>query len=145
MLVNALAMAGAGEEARAAAEGLIEAAEVSRNPWALANALYTYGYAFGDSDPPAALQAMRRGLGIAANRLEIRCSQTNAFIPQIGAGAHPGGVVGRADGKDAAIGKGHRRSDFFRSGVHDERLGLRGDLDQSPPRSRLGLDADPAK
>jgi hypothetical protein len=47
MLVVALMMAGAGEEARAAADGMIEAAEATHNPWALANALYTYGYAFG--------------------------------------------------------------------------------------------------
>ena len=44
-------MAGTGEAARAAADGLIEAAEATHNPWALANALYTYGYAFGDADP----------------------------------------------------------------------------------------------
>jgi predicted ATPase len=65
MLVVALAMAGAGEEARAAADGLIEAAEATHNPWALANALYTYGYAFGDADPVRALEALRRGLVIA--------------------------------------------------------------------------------
>ncbi|AKK26303.1 NB-ARC domain-containing protein [Mycobacterium sp. EPa45] len=72
MLVIALTTAGDVEEARVAANGLIEAAEATRNPWALANALYTYGYAFGDSDPPAALEAARRGLVIAhdsGNRL----------------------------------------------------------------------------
>jgi tetratricopeptide (TPR) repeat protein len=65
MLVVALAIAGAGEEARATADGLIEAAEATHNPWALANALYTYGYAFGDADPVRALEALRRGLVIA--------------------------------------------------------------------------------
>ena len=72
MLVIALTTAGAGEEARAAANGLIEAAEATHNPWALANALYTYGYAFGDADPVRALEALRRGLVIAqdsGNRL----------------------------------------------------------------------------
>jgi tetratricopeptide (TPR) repeat protein len=72
MLVTALAVAGAGEEARAAANGLIEAAEATHNPNALANALYGYGYAFGDADPVRALEALRRGLVIAqdsGNRL----------------------------------------------------------------------------
>ena len=62
----------AGEEARAAANGLIDAAEAIHNPFALANALYGYGYAFGDADPVRALEALRRGLVIAqdsGNRL----------------------------------------------------------------------------
>ena len=72
MLVNALLIAGAGEEARAAANGLIEAAEATHNPVALANALNAYGMAFGDADPVRALEALRRGLVIAqdsGNRL----------------------------------------------------------------------------
>jgi predicted ATPase len=64
-LVNALLIAGAGEEARAAANGLIEAAEATHNPAALANALNAYGMAFGDADPVRALDALRRGLVIA--------------------------------------------------------------------------------
>jgi tetratricopeptide (TPR) repeat protein len=71
-LVAALAHAGAGEEARAAADGLIEAAEATHNPWALAYALRACGVAFGDADPVRALEALRRGLVIAqdsGNRL----------------------------------------------------------------------------
>jgi hypothetical protein len=72
-LVCALAIAGAGEEARAAANGLIEAAEATHNPYALSNALHTYGgYAYRDADPVRALEASRRGLVIAqhsGNRL----------------------------------------------------------------------------
>jgi predicted ATPase/class 3 adenylate cyclase len=64
-LVAALAHAGAGEEARAAANGLIEAAEATHNPYALACALRAYGVAFGDTDPVGALEAQRRGLVIA--------------------------------------------------------------------------------
>jgi predicted ATPase len=64
-LVLALAFAGCGEEARAAATGLIEAAEATRNPWALSFALYVHGFAFGDADPAGALEALRRGLVIA--------------------------------------------------------------------------------
>jgi predicted ATPase len=71
-LVLALSHAGAGEEARAAANGLIDAAEATHNPWALAEALRAYGYAFRDADPVRALEALRRGLVIAqdsGNRL----------------------------------------------------------------------------
>ena len=64
-LTVALTVAGRGEEARAAANGLIEVAEATGNPAALSFALYAYGYAFGDADPAAALDAQRRGLVIA--------------------------------------------------------------------------------
>jgi predicted ATPase len=64
-LTWALTAAGCGEEARAAANGLIEAAEATRNPFALAYALYVHGRAFRDADPAAALEALRRGLVIA--------------------------------------------------------------------------------
>jgi hypothetical protein len=63
-LVLALTVAGAGEEARAAANGLIDAAEATHNPFALSYALNTYGYAFCDADPVRALEALRRGLVI---------------------------------------------------------------------------------
>ena len=71
-LVVALTVAGAGEEARVAANGLIEAAEATHNPYALSFALYAYGFAFGDADPVRALEALRRGLVIvqdSGNRL----------------------------------------------------------------------------
>ncbi|WP_454790842.1 ATP-binding protein [Mycolicibacterium lutetiense] len=64
-LTIALTVAGCGEEARAAASGLIEVAEATGNPAALSFVLYAYGYAFGDADPAAALDAQRRGLVIA--------------------------------------------------------------------------------
>ena len=64
-LVFALTMAGCGEEARAAATGLIEAAEATHNPHVLALALYVHGFAFRDADPAGALEALRRGLVIA--------------------------------------------------------------------------------
>ena len=49
----------------AAANGLIDAAEATHNPYVLAFALYAYGYAFRDADPVRALDALRRGLVIA--------------------------------------------------------------------------------
>ena len=65
VLVTALTFAGCGEEARAAATGLIEAAEATHNPFVLALALYVHGLAFRDADPAGALEALRRGLVIA--------------------------------------------------------------------------------
>jgi predicted ATPase len=64
-LVQALKFAGAGEEARAAATGLIEAAEATHNPFVFSYALYIHGGAFRDADPAGALEALRRGLVIA--------------------------------------------------------------------------------
>jgi predicted ATPase len=71
-LVVALTIAGAGEEARAAANGLIEAAEATHNPFALSSALHACGRAYRDADPARALETLRRGLVIAqdsGNRL----------------------------------------------------------------------------
>ena len=63
-LVFALMWTGSGDEAMAAADGLIEAAEATRNPWVLSFALLAYGFAFGDTDPVRAMEALRRGLVI---------------------------------------------------------------------------------
>jgi predicted ATPase len=64
-LTIALAMAGSGEDARAAANGLIHAAEATPNPYVLSLALWAHGYAFRDADPVGALDGLRRGLAIA--------------------------------------------------------------------------------
>jgi predicted ATPase len=64
-LVLALAVAGSGGEAMDSADGLIEAAETTGNPFLLALALAAYGVAFRDADPVAALNALGRGLVIA--------------------------------------------------------------------------------
>ena len=63
--IIALTFAGCDEEARAAANGLIDTAEATHNPWALSLALIAYGIAFRDADPDRALDALRRGLVIA--------------------------------------------------------------------------------
>ena len=64
-LVLALAFAGSGDEAMAAANGLIDAAEATGNPWVLVVGALAYGFAFRDADPVRALDALRRGLVIA--------------------------------------------------------------------------------
>lgn len=71
-LVLALTLSGATDEAMATANGLIDAAEASGNPWVLAYALLACGYAFRDTDPDRALEAVRRSLIVAqdsGNRL----------------------------------------------------------------------------
>ena len=55
-LVFALAYAGSGEEARAAAKGLIDAAEATRNPYVLSFALFAYGSPSATPIPPALLR-----------------------------------------------------------------------------------------
>jgi tetratricopeptide (TPR) repeat protein len=45
--------------------GLVEAAEATRNPWAISFALTAYGQAFRNADPDRARESMRRGLVIA--------------------------------------------------------------------------------
>jgi hypothetical protein len=64
-LVMALTIAGAGGEAMAAATGLIDAAEATRNPVAISFALMAYGFAFRDADSVRARQTLHRGLVIA--------------------------------------------------------------------------------
>jgi tetratricopeptide (TPR) repeat protein len=64
-LVLALAVAGSGDEAIAAATGLIDAAKETCNPYVLSFALYSYGLALREVDPQRALDAMYRGLVMA--------------------------------------------------------------------------------
>jgi predicted ATPase len=64
-LVVALALAGSGGEAMDSADGLIEAAEATGNPFLLGWALAACGVALRDADPAGALNALRRGLVIA--------------------------------------------------------------------------------
>ena len=64
-LVQTLNIAGSPDDAMAAAKGLIDTAEATRNPVALAFALLAYGFAFRDADPDRARAALHRGLAIA--------------------------------------------------------------------------------
>ena len=64
-LVLSLPHTGTLDEAMAAATGLIDTAESTRNPYAFSFALLAYGLAFRDADPDRALDALRRGLGVA--------------------------------------------------------------------------------
>ena len=64
-LVAALFASGSTDEAMVTANGLIDAAEASGNPWVLAYTLCVWGVAFGDTDPDRALEALRRSVLIA--------------------------------------------------------------------------------
>jgi predicted ATPase len=64
-LVFALTMRGISDEAIALADGLVKAAEATRNPQAHCFALLAEGFVFRDADPTRALKAMRRGMAIA--------------------------------------------------------------------------------
>jgi len=64
-LVIALRAAGALDEAMTATEGLIDAAEATRNPYVLSLALFAHGIAFRDADPGVAREALRRGMMLA--------------------------------------------------------------------------------
>jgi predicted ATPase len=64
-LVFALVIAGCTAEAMAVADGLVEAAEATRNAYALSFALTAEGFAFRDTDPVRALGVLHRALAIA--------------------------------------------------------------------------------
>jgi hypothetical protein len=60
-----LTAAGSHDEAMAVAQGLIDTAEATDNPFALSLAFLAYGWAVYEVDPARALAAQRRGLAIA--------------------------------------------------------------------------------
>jgi predicted ATPase/class 3 adenylate cyclase len=78
-LVIALTTAGSGEAARAAANGLIEAAEATRNPYVLSFALLASGTAFRDVDAARALDAFHQGLVVARDSAS-RANETHLAV-----------------------------------------------------------------
>jgi len=64
-LVLALTVAGPAGETMVAANGLVAAAEATRNPYAISFARFVHGLAFRDADPRGALDVLRQGLVIA--------------------------------------------------------------------------------
>jgi hypothetical protein len=65
MLVITLTIVDSHGEALVAVTGLVDAAEATRNPYALSLALLADGFAYRELDPGRALDALRRGLAIA--------------------------------------------------------------------------------
>ena len=71
-LAQALTIAGSADDAMVTATGLIDAAEATHNPYALAYAHMAFGFSFRDADPNRARDVLQRGLAIAhdsGNRL----------------------------------------------------------------------------
>ncbi len=64
-LVIALSITGSDDDAMAAANGLIDAAEATGNPFVISWAVSAYGLAVHNADPVGSLAALRRGLAIA--------------------------------------------------------------------------------
>ncbi len=64
-LVFALTIAGLADEALAAADGLLDAAEATDNPHLRSAGLLAFGFAYRDADPATAYDVHRRGLAIA--------------------------------------------------------------------------------
>jgi predicted ATPase/class 3 adenylate cyclase len=105
-LVLALSVAGSGGEAMDFADGLIEAAEATGNPFLRAWALGAYGVAFRDADPVGALNTLGRGLVIAqdsGNR--SRASALAEFLALLE--AEHGGTVSAFDHLTLAIRNWH--------------------------------------
>jgi predicted ATPase len=102
-LVLALTVAGSAEETMVAANGLVAAAEATRNPYAISFARFVHGLAFRDADPRGALDVLRRGLviardsgnrfnetqlAIALTRLEATCGDPLAALDYIRLAIH---------------------------------------------------------
>ena len=110
-LVVALAVAGCGGEAMDCADGLIEAAEATGNPFSLAWALAAYGLAFRDSDPVGALNAVARGLVIAQDSGN-RAAASLLALSLAGLEAEHGDPVSAFDHLTLAIRNYHNAGDI---------------------------------
>ena len=75
-LLLGLTVIGCFDDAMAAANGLIDAAEATGNPGVLSFALHAYGWAVHDADPVRSLVTLRRGLAIAQDSGN-RANQSN--------------------------------------------------------------------
>ena len=105
-LVIALAVSGSTDEAMVTANGLIDAAEAIGNPWVLAYALVACGYAFRDTDPDRALEAMRRGVLVAHDSGNRLC-ETQFSYWLVGLEAEQGDRVAALDYLAVAIRNNH--------------------------------------
>jgi tetratricopeptide (TPR) repeat protein len=105
-LVLALTVCGSTDEAMVTANGLIDAAEASGNPWVLAYTLLVCGSAFRDTDPDRALEASRLGLLIAQDSGN-RLYETQLLYWLAGLEAEQGDRVAALEYLAVAIRKNH--------------------------------------
>ena len=105
-LVMALDATGSYDDAIAAADGLVDAAEATGNPYVIASALHSYGWAIHDADPAGSLAALRRGLAIAhdsGNRATVTHLSANICLVE----AEHGETLAFFDYVTVAIGNYH--------------------------------------
>ena len=105
-LVIALSVTGFVDDAMAAANGLIDAAEATGNPFVLSWALMAYSMAVHDADPVRSLVALRRGLAIAQDSGN-RASQSLAAGTLCHYEAEHGDPLAAFDHFTVAIGNHH--------------------------------------
>ena len=108
----ALDAAGSYDEAIAAANGLIDAAEATANPYVIASALHSYGWAVHDADPAGSLAALRRGLAIAhdsGNRATVTHLSANLCLVE----AEHGELLAFFDYVTVAIGNYHNSGNTY--------------------------------
>lgn len=105
-LVFALAALGSTDEARVAADFLIEAAEAIGNAWVLAYALFAWGFAFRDADSGRALEAFRRGVLVSQDSGN-RFFETQFSYWMCGLEAEYGDPVATLDSLAVAIRNNH--------------------------------------
>jgi predicted ATPase len=111
-LLIGLAATDSFDDAMAAANGLIDAAEATGNPLVLSWALLAYGYAFRDADPGLALKALRRGLVIAQDSGN-RFNETTLVYMLSGLEAEHGDRMAALDYFAAAIHNHHESGNTY--------------------------------
>jgi predicted ATPase len=110
-LVTALTFTGAGDDAIAASETLVAAADATDNPMVICYTLVAYGYARRDADPAAAYESFQRGLTIARDSGNRQIESHLAGNVSIVSGSH-GNAVDALDNLSLAI-RNHYDSGSF--------------------------------
>jgi hypothetical protein len=87
-LVSALHFLGQADEARAASEGLLAAADDTTNPNTACFALFAHGFAYRDVDPVASHDAQRRASTIAQDSGNRQMEAAIAVTLSMGAATH---------------------------------------------------------
>jgi hypothetical protein len=105
-LVIGLTITGSADDAMAAANGLIDAAEATGNPFALSWALLGYGLAVYDADPARSLAALRRDL-VTAQDSGNRFNESNLAQQLARVEAEHGDPLAAFDYFTVAIGNFH--------------------------------------
>ncbi|WP_082945726.1 adenylate/guanylate cyclase domain-containing protein [Mycobacterium sp. E2733] len=105
-LVFALAVSGSADEALVTANSLIDTVEAVGNPWVVSYVLFVCGYAFRESDPGRALQALRRVVHIAQDSGN-RFFETQLGYWLCGLEAEQGDPMAALNRLDAAIRNNH--------------------------------------